>query len=47
MTERFLIVDQVATNRTFLKVRLARASYDVMLAENERDTLRILHKQRC
>ena len=45
MTERILIIDQVATNRIVLKVRLARANYDVMLAENGHDALRILRKQ--
>lgn len=45
MTERILIIDQVATNRIVLKVRLARENYDVMLAENGHDALRILRKQ--
>lgn len=43
MTGRILIVDDVATNRLVLKVKLAAAHYEVLVAENGTEALRMCH----
>lgn len=46
MAGRILIVDDVATNRIMLKVRLTGACYDVVQADNGRDALMIARLDR-
>jgi two-component system cell cycle response regulator len=46
MSGRILIVDDVATNRIVLKVKLAAARYDVVLASNGHEALDIVRNQK-